>query len=355
MKINFIVPEITRTGGMNIIFQYANRLLERGHDVELYSPIIPFNLHKNGIRWYYFKYQVKSLLKWLRYGRGIIPTNMYPYKFKINFVPIMLNAFVRDADVSIATSWPTSYPVYHFSPSKGRKYYLIQDYEIWNANVKLVDKSYTLPLKRVVCSKHMQKLLCEKFGSDSELIYIGLDRNRFHNNNKVYNDPPVIAFQDHSLPNKNVEGAIYTCEILKKEYPSVKFRAFGVKKYHNLPEYIEFTENPSDEKLTDIYSTSDIFLFSSRYEGFGSPPSEAMACKCAIVANKVAAIPEYSEHMKTAVHADPDDKEGLYKGAKFLLDNQGKLKEISEAAYMHIREFMNWDNSIIHFEKFISK
>lgn len=60
MKINFIVPEITRTGGMNIIFQYANRLLERGHDVELYSPIIPFNLHKNGIRWYYFKYQLNS-------------------------------------------------------------------------------------------------------------------------------------------------------------------------------------------------------------------------------------------------------------------------------------------------------
>ncbi len=355
MKINFIVPEISRTGGMNIIFQYANRLLERGHDVELYSPILPFNLHKNGIRWYYLKYQVKSLMKWLMYGRGIIPGNMYPYKFKINFVPIMLNMFVRDADVSIATSWPTSYPVYNFSPSKGRKYYLIQDYEIWNSNVKLVDKSYTLPLKRIVCSKHMQKLLCEKFGSDSELIYIGLDRNRFYNDNKIYNDPPVISFQDHSLPNKNVEGAIYICEKLKNEYPLVKFRAFGVKKYHNLPAFIEFTENPSDEKLTNIYSTSDIFLFSSRHEGFGSPPSEAMACKCAIVANKVAAIPEYSEHMKTAVHADPNDKDGLYKGAKFLLDNPVKLREISEAAYVHIRDFMNWDNSIIHFEKFISK
>lgn len=354
MKINFIVPEITRTGGMNIIFQYANRLLERGHDVELYSPIIPFNLHKNGIRWYYFKYQVKSLLKWLRHGRGIIPKNMYPFKFKLNFVPIMLNMFVRDADVSIATSWPTSYPVYHFGESKGRKYYLIQDYEIWNANVKLVDKSYTLPLKRIVCSEHMRKLLCKKFGTDSELIYIGLDRNRFYNYNKIYNDPPVVTFQDHSLPNKNVEGAIYTCEKLKKEYPHVKFRAFGVKKYHDLPDYIEFTENPGDEELTGIYSTSDILLFSSIHEGFGSPPSEAMACKCAVVANKVAAIPEYSEHMKTAIHADPNDKDGLYKGAKFLLDNPLKLKEISEAAYIHIREFMNWDNSIVHFEKFIS-
>lgn len=354
MKINFIVPEVSRTGGMNIIFQYANRLKERGHDVMLYSPVIPFNLHKNQLKWYYLKYQVKSLFKWISSGENKLPDNIFPYNFKIKFVPVMLNMFVRDADVSIATSWPTSYPVYHFSSSKGRKYYLIQDYEVWNSNVKLVDKSYTLPLKRIVCSKHMQDLLLEKFHSDSELIYIGLDRNRFDNKNKVYNKLPVILIQDHSLSNKNVEGAIYTCGKLKLEYPDLTFRCFGFKKYHLMPEYIEFTENPNDKGITKLYSEADIFLFSSKYEGFGSPPSEAMACKCAIVANKVAAIPEYSEHMKTAIHVDPDDKDGLYKGVKFLLDDPEMIPKISEAAYHHIREFMNWDKSIIHFEKFIS-
>ncbi|MEO8514190.1 MAG: glycoside hydrolase, partial [Ignavibacteria bacterium] len=147
MKINFIVPEITRTGGMNIIFQYANRLVDRGHDVMLYTPVIPFNLHKNRIKRYFLKHQVRYALNWLTAGKNKLPQNIYPFRFRIKFVPVMLNMFVRDADVSIATSWPTSYPVYHFSTSKGRKYYLIQDYEIWNSNVKLVDKSYTLPLK----------------------------------------------------------------------------------------------------------------------------------------------------------------------------------------------------------------
>lgn len=355
MKINFIVPEVTRTGGMNIIFQYANRLHARGHDVVLYTPMIPFNLHKGGIRYYYLKYQVRTLLNWLKAGKNNLPANIYPYDFKIRFVPLMHNKFVRDADVSIATSWPTSYPVYHFSSSKGRKYYLIQDYEVWNSNVRKVDRSYTLPLKRIVCSKHMQNLLKEKFGSDSELIYIGLDRDRFFNENKVFNDPPRVLFADHSLPNKNVEGAIYTCEKLKAEYPSHRFCAFGMKRYHPMPDYIEFTENPDDAEITKLYSESDIFLFPSKYEGFGSPPSEAMACKCAIVANAVAAIPEYSADKVTAIHADPDDKDGLYKGAKYLIDNPGELKLISIAGYEHIREFMNWDNSIIKFEEFISR
>ncbi len=354
MKINFIVPEITRTGGMNIIFQYANRLTERGHDVMLYTPVVPFNLHKNRVKWYFLKHQVKYTFKWLVSGKKIIPSNIFHYNFKIKYVPVMHNMFIRDADASIATSWPTAYPVYHFSSSKGRKYYLVQDYEIWNANVKLVDRSYTLPLKKIVCSRHMQNLLMDKFGVSSELIYIGLDRNRFYNDNKIYHTPPVISFQDHTLPNKNVEGSIYTVEKLKSEYPDLKIRSFGIKKYHIMPGYVEFTENPDEKTLTEIYSGTDIFLFSSRYEGFGSPPSEAMACKSAIVANKVAAIPEYSEHMKTAIHADPSDPDGLYKGAKFLIDNPEMIKKISEAAYIHIREFMNWDMSIIHFEKFIS-
>lgn len=354
MKVNFIVPEISRTGGMNIIFQYANRLVERGHDVVLYTPVIPFNLHKNRLRKYYLKYQVKTLFKWLSAGKNKLPRNIYPYKFKIKFVPVMLNIFVRDADASVATSWPTSYPVYHFSKSKGRKYYLIQDYEIWNSNEKLVDKSYTLPLKRIVCCRHMQNLLMEKFGSDSELIFIGLDRNRFHNKWKKYNNPRVILFNDHSLAQKNVEGSIYTCEKLHKEFPELKFKAFGVKMYHKMPDFIEFTENPNDEEITRLYSGADIFIFASKYEGFGSPPSEAMACECAIAANAISAIPEYSSHMVNAIHADPNDKDGLYKGVKYLLENDGEIERISKAAYTHIREYMNWDNSITHFEKFIS-
>ncbi len=355
MKINFIVPEISRTGGMNIIFQYANRLTDRGHDVVLYTPVIPFNLYKNRIKWYYLKYQIKSLLKWLFGGKDKLPHNIYPYHFKIKFVPVMHNIFVRDADASIATSWPTSYPVYHFSKSKGRKYYLIQDYEVWNSNVKAVDKSYTLPLKRIVCGGHMQNLLMEKFGSDSELIYIGLDRERFNNKCKKYNNPRVILFNDHSLPNKNVEGSIYTCEKLHAEFPKLKFRAFGVRQYHKMPDFVEFTENPDDKEITKQYSEADIFIFASKYEGFGSPPSEAMACECAIVANAIAAIPEYSTHMVNAIHADPNDKDGLYKGVKYLLENPELVEKISAAAYHHIRDFMNWDNSEEHFEKFISK
>lgn len=355
MKINFIVPEISRTGGMNIIFQYANRLTNRGHDVMMYSPVIPFNLYKNRIKLYYLKYQVRYTINWLKKGTGKLPGNIFPYMFKIKFVPVMHNIFVRDADASIATSWPTAYPVSNFSSSKGKKFYLVQDYEIWNSNEKYVNRSYTLPLKKIVASKHMQNLLIDKFKVESELIYIGLDYDRFNNPDKKYNNPRRILFSDHSLPNKNVEGAIYTCEKLKKEYPELKFRSFALRRYHQMPDYVEFIENPGDEEITKIYSESDILIFPSQYEGFGSPPSEAMACKCAVVANAVAAIPEYSINNQTAILTDPSDRDGLYKGVEYLLETPGEIERLSIAGYNHIRKFLDWDKSVVLFEKFISQ
>ncbi|MGC9048456.1 MAG: glycosyltransferase, partial [Caldisphaera sp.] len=39
----------------------------------------------------------------------------------------------------------------------------------------------------------------------------------------------------------------------------------------------------NDDILARLYSSSDIFLFTSRAEGFGLPPLEAMACGTAVI------------------------------------------------------------------------
>ena len=78
-----------------------------------------------------------------------------------------------------------------------------------------------------------------------------------------------------------------------------------------------------------------------------------MACKCAVVGNRVAAFPEYSVNDVTAVHCDPDDADGLFNGVCSLLRNRTKLKSISESASAGIRKILDWDNSVNSFEKII--
>ena len=63
-----------------------------------------------------------------------------------------------------------------------------------------------------------------------------------------------------------------------------------------------------DEYLRELYCTADALLFPSKYEGFGIPPLEAMACGCPVVASSLTSIPEVVGDAGWLVH--PDNKAG---------------------------------------------
>ncbi len=48
----------------------------------------------------------------------------------------------------------------------------------------------------------------------------------------------------------------------------------------------------SDGELRALYENATALLFPSRYEGFGLPPLEAMACGCPVIAGEAGAVPE---------------------------------------------------------------
>ena len=352
MKINFIVPEITRTGGMRVIFEYANRLTERGHNVILYSPNIPFNNFMGMFRPYFIKYRFNyakdRLLK-----KNKLPENSFRKIFEIKYLWLINNLTVRDADATVATSWTSSYAVNRLSESKGKKVYLIQDYEQWNSNIEYVDKSYSLPMQRITVSKYLQELMRERFNSDSVVILNGIDFGIFNNPEKKFNEQKQILFMDHLLESKNSEVAIEIVKKLKTKYPSLRIKCFGMRKYHSLPDYIDFIEDPDDKQIADLYRESDIFLFTSKSEGFGLPPAEAMACKCALVGNSVAAVPEFAENMVSAILTSPENPEELFKGAEYLLNNAVELKRISLAGYENVRKILNWDIAVDKFESLL--
>lgn len=350
MKINFIVPEISRTGGMRIIFEYANRLTERGNDVMMFSPYIPFNYYKGIIKRHYIKYRIRYAIGFLR-GTRKPPEDIFPRKFEIQYSAFINNRTVRNADAVIATSWPTAFAVDKLSAAKGKKFYLVQDYEKWNSNIKYVDKSYSLPLTRITVSTYLKELLLKKFNSDSTVILNGVDFEVFNNPEKKFEKPYRVCFMDHSLDNKNAKAAIDTVKMVKENFPNTEFTAFGYRKSHEMPPYVEFIENPDDAGIAEIYRSSDIYLYTSLYEGFGLPPAEAMACKCALVGNKAGAVPEFATDKESAILTDPGKPDELYEGVKYLLENPGEMERISFAGYERVKEILNWDRSVDEFER----
>jgi glycosyltransferase involved in cell wall biosynthesis len=282
-----------------------------------------------------------------------MPPNIYNYDFKIKAVPAINNFFIDDADAIVASAWTTAYHVNKLNKKKGKKFYLIQDFEVWHSNTERAENSYKLPLVRNVVSKYLHDLLKSKFGVESNIISAGVSFEDFYNDNKIYHEPPAILFNDHLLEHKNVKGLLEVVKMLKEKYPKLVIRSFGVHQYNAMPDYVEFHKNPGDEELRQLYCDSDIFIFASKFEGFGTPSAEAMACKCALVANSVAAIPEYSVHMENAIHCNPGNPVELFNGVSYLIDNPAELKRISEAGYEQVRKLLSWDTAVEKFVKLI--
>jgi len=351
MKIVFVVPEISKTGGMRIIFEYANRLQSNGHDVTVVSSIVPFNPYKGEFKWFYFKYRIRYALDFLK-NKIEKPENLFKVNFKIKYIPYPSKIFLPQADIYIATSWTSSFLVDKLS-SKSKKFYLVQDYEIWNSNKKLVDESYTLPLKKIVVSTYLKNLLKNKFNEDSDVVLNGIDFTKFDNPQKNSFSVKTILLMDHSLENKNVKDALKIVNRVHKKFPEIKFICFGKSKYSQIPEFVKFYENPSDEVIASLYKQSDIFLFTSLQEGFGLPPAEAMACKCAVVGYNTAALPDFSINGESAMLCEAGDVDALYNDVNLLIKDDNLLRRISMNGYEHVKKILDWKKSYSEFEKII--
>ena len=55
---------------------------------------------------------------------------------------------------------------------------------------------------------------------------------------------------------------------------------------------IRHVDYVADAQLPALYAGADLFLFPSRYEGFGFPPLEAMACGTPVVSSRGGSLPE---------------------------------------------------------------
>ena len=89
---------------------------------------------------------------------------------------------------------------------------------------------------------------------------------------------------------------------------------------------LEVTGYVTRERLRDLYRGALAFVYPSRYEGFGIPPLEAMACGAPVIATRTGAIPQFAEG--AALFVEAGDVEDLYAALVRMLHDATLRREL---------------------------
>jgi glycosyltransferase involved in cell wall biosynthesis len=350
MKINIVLPFFPKhaVGGIKVLYQYADFLSERGHDVTLYHTSILKNVPKrylNIFRVLRFYFRIKkSIPKWFTFKNQVTVINI----LKIS------NKSIFDGDVIISTMYATALDVFSLSESKGRKINFIQDYETWIAKPNQLILSYRLPVIHIVINDYLYSIV-EKYSPQSPvLIYNAIDTSKF------YITKPIEDRQSASIcmmySEEQRKGSIYginAIKLCKEKYPDLVVNLFSVfPKPEWLPDWINFHQSPNN--LNEIYNSSAIFISPSLGEGWALPPAEAMCCGCALICTDIGGHAAYAKDKETALLVSSEDPIDLADKISTLIeDNQYRI-QLARKGNDFIKRF-SWKKSVDELEKILTK
>lgn len=147
------------------------------------------------------------------------------------------------------------------------------------------------------------------------VIGIGIDEGWFSIRRQV-DDPPFVLCVGTIERRKDLATAVEAMARI----PDVRLVAVGpltpyadevraVAERLGIAKRVELRGYVDDATLRDLYSRAAVFAFPSRYEGFGLPPLQALACGLPVIA---ARIPVTQEVLgDCALYVDPGDAAGF--------------------------------------------
>ena len=132
---------------------------------------------------------------------------------------------------------------------------------------------------------------------------------------------------------------------IKKNFKDLEIIIFGFVKPKNINKDFDFVSRPIGADLRNIYAKSDIFLWTSFQEGWGNPPLEAMASKCALVASRTGSIEKIIKNDVNGFSFHPKDFVTAKRQIEKLLVDKNKRMQISEQGSIDIQKF-SWDEPV---------
>lgn len=225
----------------------------------------------------------------------------------------------------------------------------------WRMNTLF--KKYIRCLDRcIVLTEHDKSLLKKNMGLDCVRIYNPV--SFLSENKSVGNNQNIICVARLVEQQKGLDMLIDAFEIVSKKHNDWKLMIVGdgpdkdklIKKINikNLNDKIKIIHHQKDIKK--YYLNSDLFVSSSRWEGFGLVITEAMECGLPVVAFNNSGPSEIITNNINGFLVPKNDIISLAEIIHYLINNEKERKEISQKAILRAKDFSQeniteqWEN-----------
>jgi GT2 family glycosyltransferase len=256
LRVIYVTEDTGVGGGHRDVFEHLNRLLDRGHDVQLFTL-------GDAPDWFELRAPVRCFEDYDELSDALAPLDA----------------------IKVATWWNTAAPVWRASVTRGIPVYFVQDIEtsyypddVHMRNVVL--DSYRPEFRYMTISGWNRDRLRE-LGLDATLIPPGIDLDTFRPLPDVRRRPDMVLALGRSNPLKNLGLTIAAWRALPEPRPELCL--FGIEPQLAGDHGMRYVTAPSDEEVNRLFNEASVFVQTSVHEGFALPPLESMATGGAVV------------------------------------------------------------------------
>ncbi|HWF51715.1 MAG TPA: glycosyltransferase [Solirubrobacteraceae bacterium] len=325
LRVIYVTEDTGVGGGHRDVFEHLNGLLDRGHEVELWSL-------GGEPDWFPLRAPVRTFEDYGQLVEALTPIDA----------------------IKVATWWNTASPVWSGSVLHGIPVYFVQDIEtsyypdderVRNA----VLASYRHEFRYMTISSWNRDRLRE-LGLESVLIPPGIDLDNFTPLPDVARRTDMVLALGRTNPLKNLPLTIAAWRALPEPRPELVLFGTEPRVAEDEPG-TRYVTAPSDEEVNRLFNEATVFIQTSVHEGFCLPPLESMATGGAVVCTDAHGNRDFCVDGENCLMPAPE-REAVTDALRRLLDDP-PLRERLGAAGMKVAADYAWLGRIDALETYL--
>jgi glycosyltransferase involved in cell wall biosynthesis len=321
MRLTFILPKLFDypIGGYKVHYQYANALASKGHEVTLVHPI-------TGEDYLSLRDQVslaKAKARQATTRRPPISWFTFEPSIRSILIPTLSSRSLPAADVTVLSAWQTAERTREPAEQAGVLAQIVYDYEFWMSNTQIRPRMKAAlgrdDVYQIATSSVVAAMLQEIGRKPIATVVAGLLEGEFGVDASIETRERVVAFPARFEAVKDLPTALAAAALILREESDVRVECFGSRINEPLPRGITSLGQIPHKELRALYNRASVFLLASRYEGWGLPAAEAMACGAAVISTRSGGVEDFLRDGNNGLLVPVGDAQALATAAMQLL------------------------------------